>query len=181
MTDTHDQRLVLVEPTQADRDAVWDYRATCDIPPGSHDIPGSCRLREAESYAAWLARVEQVANPSRTPEGHVAATTYLAKHVDGGRLVGMIQIRHGLTPHLLEFGGHIGYSVAPHERGHGYGTEMLGLALDKCEELGISPVLVTCKKPNVASAKVIQANGGKLENEVHEGDFTVQRYWIGES
>ena len=175
-----DVRLYLVKPTADDEQAVWEYRATCDIPAGSQDIPGSCRLREAASFAAWFARVEQIADASRTPEGHVAATTYLAKHVEDGRLIGTIQIRHGLTPHLLEFGGHIGYSVAPRERGHGYGTEMLGLALDKCEEMGISPVLVTCKKPNVASAKVIQANGGKLENEVQEGEFTVQRYWIGD-
>ena len=38
----------------------------------------------------------------------------------------------------------------------------------KCEILGITKVLLTCDKDNIASAKTIIKNGASLENEVQE-------------
>ena len=35
-----------------------------------------------------------------------------------------------------------------------------------------------CDKDNPASARTIQKNGGRLENEVLDGEDVVQRYWI---
>ena len=48
------------------------------------------------------------------------------------------------------------------------------------EELGLSDVMITCKKDNIASAKVIEANGGKLHEEVYipEEDDIFKIYWI---
>ncbi|MEI3186575.1 MAG: hypothetical protein V8S27_00670 [Lachnospiraceae bacterium] len=43
---------------------------------------------------------------------------------------------------------------------------MIALALEECRKLGISEVLMCCKKTNLASARTIQKNGGVLENEV---------------
>ena len=37
---------------------------------------------------------------------------------------------------------------------------------------------ITCYKENIGSKKTILANGGKLENEIHENEKTIQRYWI---
>ena len=39
-------------------------------------------------------------------------------------------------------------------------------------------VLLGCDKNNAASAKVIEKNGGVLENEVPFEGKTVRRYWI---
>jgi predicted acetyltransferase len=83
-----------------------------------------------------------------------------------------------LNDHLLQIGGHIGDMVRPSERRKGYGTEQIRLALEKCRELGIPWVLVTCDKDNIASARTIQKNGGVLENEVMDADVVKQRYWI---
>ena len=55
---------------------------------------------------------------------------------------------------------------------------MLALALTECVKLNIKKVLITCDKNNVASAKTIINNGGKLENEIAEGNGITQRYWI---
>ncbi|MCB2291539.1 GNAT family N-acetyltransferase [Clostridium sp. CS001] len=76
--------------------------------------------------------------------------------------------------------GHIGYSIRPTERKKGYGTLMLRVALEKCRELNLSTVLITCDGLNVESAKVIQNNNGILENEVFSETFSeiIQRYWI---
>ena len=56
---------------------------------------------------------------------------------------------------------------------------MIRLALEKCRELGITRVLMTCDKSNIGSAKSIIRNGGQLENEVINEDGQLeQRYWI---
>ncbi|MBR2099255.1 MAG: GNAT family N-acetyltransferase, partial [Firmicutes bacterium] len=45
------------------------------------------------------------------PEGWVPATTLWL--VDGDRFLSRVNIRHRLTPHLMQFGGHIGYMIRP--------------------------------------------------------------------
>ena len=76
-------------------------------------------------------------------------------------------------------------SIAVDERGNGYGKEILRLGLEKCKELGIDKVLVTCKDTNIASRKCILANGGKLEDkrQIHDAQnkddgVILERYWI---
>lgn len=98
--------------------------------------------------------------------------------VDGSRIIGVADLRLCLNDFLLQYGGHIGYSIRPSERGNGYGNMILKLVLEKCKEMELSPVLVTCKKTNQASAKVIMKNGGILENELVWNEETQQRYWI---
>ena len=96
-------------------------------------------------------------------------------HIYGGT-----NIRHELNDSLLRHGGNIGYLIRPSERGNGYATLMLKLALEKCKELNISKVLITCREENTASAKVIENNGGKYENSLYieEKGETYKRYWI---
>ena len=81
---------------------------------------------------------------------------------------------------LRDFGGHVGYGVRPSERGKGYATRMLVMALDKARQLGLKRVLITCDKDNLASARVIQKNGGVLGSESYspQGGRVTQRYWI---
>lgn len=56
---------------------------------------------------------------------------------------------------------------------------MLKLALEKCRDMGIKQVLITCDKDNIGSAKTISANNGILENELVEDNGNIaQRYWI---
>ncbi len=55
---------------------------------------------------------------------------------------------------------------------------MLHLALEKCKDMNMKKVLITCDKENIPSAKTIISNGGILENEVLEGEKIKQRYWI---
>ena len=102
----------------------------------------------------------------------VASTTRWVA-VDG-RLVGFLSVRHELNDYLLELGGHIGYAIRPLERGQGYATAATALALEECRRLGIDRVLITCDDTNVASATVIERNGGVLE-DLRGGK---RRYWV---
>lgn len=95
------------------------------------------------------------------------------------RLIGAVGIRHHLNDFLLREGGHIGMGLRPSERNHGYGSEMLRLALVECKRMGIDRVLVVCDKDNIPSAKTILRNSGVLEDEiVNSKGVVVQRYWI---
>ena len=58
--------------------------------------------------------------------------------------------------------------------------KILALALPKAQELGLYRVLVTCNETNIGSKKIIEANGGILENrlQLHAGKPAKLRYWI---
>lgn len=112
------------------------------------------------------------------PEGYVPETTYWL--VDGDEFVGRVSIRHQLTEHLRKVGGHIGYDIRPTKRGQGYGSKLLELALPKAKELGIQRALLTCDESNVSSRKIIEKNGGILEERVNDPETGVDklRFWI---
>ncbi len=64
-----------------------------------------------------------------------------------------------LPPHVL---GHIGYAIVPWKRGKGVATRALGLILPEAWRLGLPHVDLTTDPANLASQKVILANGGTL-------------------
>jgi len=113
--------------------------------------------------------------------GWVPATTFWL--VDDRKFIGTISIRHELTPFLRSFGGHIGYGIRYSECNKGYGTMLLGMVLGYCRDvLKLQRVLVTCDDDNPASARVIEKNGGVLEdkvvNKISRGIVLTRRYWI---
>lgn len=105
---------------------------------------------------------------SPRPAGYVPVTTLW--YVDGSTYLGRLAIRHRLTPALLE----TGYDVRQSTRRRGHATAMLRAALPVARSLGIESALVTCDTDNVASRKVIEANGGVLEDE-RKGKL---RFWV---
>lgn len=111
-------------------------------------------------------------------ENLVPDSTYFCLDVDKDIFVGAVNIRHYLGPNNCHTGGHIGDGIRPSERRKGYATAMIGLALEKCRELGMNKVLMTCGKDNIGSAKSIINNGGVLEREIIEDGEIEQRYWI---
>lgn len=131
-----------------------------------------------ENFEALIAKLEESSEGRGLPEGFVAHSTYWL--VADGEIVGISNLRHGLTPFLRKEGGHIGYGVRPSARRRGHGTELLRSTLLKAKELGLRKVLVTCGKENLGSVKVILVNGGVLESEefMQPRNEVVQRYWI---
>ncbi len=100
--------------------------------------------------------------------------------VVGKEIVGRVSIRHVLNDFLERYGGHIGYGVIPSCRNLGYASDMLKQVLSEACSLDMSRVLITCDDGNTASMKVIEKNGGILENIVSgdEIDIPKRRYWI---
>lgn len=64
-----------------------------------------------------------------------------------------------LPPHCL---GHIGYAVVPWKQRKGYATLALRLVLEEATDVGLPYVEITTDPDNIASQRVIEANGGVL-------------------
>lgn len=99
--------------------------------------------------------------------------------VAGRRYIGDVDVRHRLTESLRRFGGHIGYTIRPSLRRRGYGALICRLGIERARLLGIGDILITCDDDNIGSAKIIEANGGILQDRIdnNRGVMT-RRYWI---
>ena len=131
-----------------------------------------------ENFAAMIAQLQAAAVGIGIPPGFVPHSTFWL--LQEGEVVGVSNLRHALTDGLRVEGGHIGYGIRPSARGRGCGREILRQTLQEAARLGIESALLTCAKGNAASAAVIAANGGTLENEEYlpaRGEV-VQRWWV---
>ena len=168
--------IKLILPTMDYKEKIENYKL--DFIKNGDSMDGTAGLRDVATFEDWYAAWKDNLSEATVRAGLVPNTTFLAID-ENDNLLGMIDIRHKLNDHLLNFGGHIGYSVTKSKRQKGVATKMLSLALDECIKLGISKVLITCHKENIASAKTIINNNGIFENEILEDNRTIQRYWIG--
>ncbi|WP_051359521.1 GNAT family N-acetyltransferase [Paucisalibacillus globulus] len=138
-------------------------------------IPSCFNLDGFDSYEAYL---DDLVKKEKGLGKWLPFSSYFLVN-DENRVLGMLDIRHELNDFLYRIGGNIGYSVRPSERKKGYATFILSEALDKCRELEMGKVLVTCDEDNTGSAKVILNNGGVEAHSEKDSDGTVKRrFWI---
>jgi len=118
---------------------------------------------------------------SKLPSHYVPSYDYFA--VDDDKFIGVIHIRVRLTENLMRYGGHIGYGINPKYWNMGYGKELLKIGLEQNKNLiEEDKILITCDDDNIGSYKIIESNGGILENKIENEDcgekFLTRRYWI---
>ena len=171
--------VILIKPTTEYADQIMQIKQEILEAEDRDAFAGCCWLEEYPMVEEWLADLEKRENPATCPEGFVPSSVYLAVRESDDKVVGIIDLRHHIDhPILGLWGGHMGYSVRPGERCKGYAKEMLRLNLLNCREMGISKVMVSCYSWNLASEKVILANGGVFEKTVDIDDGQIKRYWI---
>ena len=141
---------------------------------GERIIPWSIRKNDYRNFEKYLRELEV----KESRDGLVPDVTFFALDTERNLFVGAVNIRLRLSERLLLDGGHIGDGIRPSERGKGFGTEIVRLALIECGKRGILRVLLVCDWYNRASARTIEKNGGVLENEVMTENGPVLRYWI---
>jgi predicted acetyltransferase len=128
------------------------------------------------AYVRWIEslRAGNPARPDRVPE----SIFWLVRN--GHTVLGGSRLRYELTARTAQIGGHIGYDIRPSARRQGYGTRLLALTLERARGAGLTHILLTCDTANIASARTIEKNGGRLENRISAPDTgeEVSRYWI---
>ena len=120
---------------------------------------GLANLEESSSYEEWIQEKENEKSGINLREGFVPATTLFLKRLSDNKICGSISIRHELNEFLLNFGGHIGYSVTPSERGKGYGKLQLKKAIEEAKKLNITSCLITADVENIANEILLMKNG----------------------
>lgn len=123
--------------------------------------------RFLEDYEGWLEKLNL--DYTREPgEEKVPARTFFLVRESDSRIVGMINIRLALNERLRKYGGNIGYSIRPTERGKGYNNINLYLGLKVCRRYGIGTILMDADVENPASWKTMEAFGGVRIREYYD-------------
>ena len=169
-------KIILVKPDLSYADEIIKYKE--ESLAESPIINGSAGLDRFSSIEVWLEELKKRSCEDTVPKGLVPSSTYLAVREKDNYIVGMIDIRHYLNEYLTQVGGNIGYGVRKTERNKGYAKQMLKLALEKCKELKIKKVLITCDEDNIASEKVILSVNAKLEDIRNVDGENKKRFWI---
>ena len=169
-------KIILVKPDLSYADEIIKYKE--ESLAESPIINGSAGLDRFSSIEIWFEELKKKSCEDTVPEGLGPSSTYLGVREKDNYIVGMIDIRHYLNEYLTQVGGHIGYGVRKTERNKGYAKQMLKLALEKCKELKIKKVLITCDEDNIASEKVILSANAKLEDIRNVDGENKKRFWI---
>lgn len=120
---------------------------------------------DAATFLASMEDREAKGPPITLPDGSTAQRLpSLRRWLWDAEFCGSIAFRWqpgttALPPHCL---GHIGYAVVPWKQRLGYATLALRLILPEARAVGLPYVEITTDPDNIASQRVIEANGGIL-------------------
>ena len=170
------EKIILIKPDLSYADEIIKYKEEALFEKAI--INSSINLEKFSSVEGWLKELKMKSSEDTVPKGLVPSSTYLGIREKDNYIVGMINIRHYLNEYLTQVGGNIGYSVRKTERNKGYAKQMLKFALEKCKELKIKKVLITCDEDNITSEKVILSANAKFEDIRNVDGENKKRFWI---
>jgi predicted acetyltransferase len=93
---------------------------------------------------------------------YVPAYRFRMAHAGRDDDIGRIELRIGNTRHIIMYGGHIAYQVAPEHRGHRYAARACRLLLPLAGHHGLKTLWITCNPDNLASRRTCELAGARL-------------------
>ncbi len=97
--------------------------------------------------------------PGDPARNHVPAYQFDMVLAGTREKIGHIDLRIGNPHHLVMYGGHIGYGVAPEHRGHHYAARACRLLLPLARSHGFKTLWITCNPDNTASRRTCELAG----------------------
>lgn len=170
--------VMLIKPSVAYTEEIMSYRQ--EFLENGDSMDGTGGLRNIKDPIEWIKSCRDFEDLSKVPAHLVSSEQFILVRKEDQRIVGMIQLRHRLNDYLLNYGGHIGYSVRKSERRKGYANLMLSKMIQIAKHKKMDKLLITCLDHNEASRKTILKNGGIYEDKRYEENLNeyLERYWI---
>jgi predicted acetyltransferase len=167
------QQLILVWPS---REYLPSYVAALERGWSPDNLRGRAAAEEElvriasnpDAFLASLVDKEAAGDPVTLPDGTTGPRLPgYRRWLWDGEFCGSIGFRwqrgtEALPPHCL---GHIGYAVVPWKQRRGYATRALRELLREAKTEGLRFVEITTDPDNLASRRVVEANGGVLVEE----------------
>lgn len=163
--------MILRRPRLADKETILEMMSEFEQTQSAHN--GGFWDTENFDYEKWLETSHNKEMGIGLLENRVPSIQFVLFD-ESGHALGFLNLRLRLNEGLLNYAGHIGYSIRPSARGQGLAKEQLRQGLQVAKSKNIKRALVTCDSDNAASRAVILTNGGALE-DVRGGK---ERYWI---
>ena len=175
-------KLRLVRPSLARLPGYVEALRQGWSPNTTRDVPNEELAAIADDAAAFL-RGEEAGTVRLAAGDEVPRLPGVVRWMWDGEFCGAINLRYQpdteeLPPHVS---GHVGYAVVPWKRSRGYATLALALLLPLARDAGLERVLLTCDDDNVASRRVIEANGGIGDGDEMNADRSEVRklrFWL---
>lgn len=147
------------------------------------DLNGFGALARISTEFSFEEALEQCLNMTDSAyswaHGRCPNKVFLLVREGDSRIVGNIQVRWDITDEMLQFVGHIGYSIRPTERRKGYNKINLYLGLIEAKKLGLNNCVIGCDASNTGSDKTMQALGGKLlRSEIDPADGVLTNVYL---
>lgn len=139
-----------------------EYEMYQDIPVKESGSTNLCNGLPYEVFKNYLE--SQIARKYQPTSYYDTKTITYIMYIDD-LPVGYIGIRLDIDDNWRKWSGNFFYVIRKSERGKGYGTKILELALDEFRKLGYKEVYGNSSAGNTASSKVIEKNGGILLSE----------------
>lgn len=137
------------------------------------------RIFFQESYEKLLDIQARIKNTDDKENQFPKSSVFFLRDDEIGKIVGFFIFRHNLNFWDDAISGwHIGYGIIPSERWKWYGKDWLKLLLQEAKKLSFEKVFISCDDDNIASSKVIEANGWELEKYTERNGVKGRRYWI---
>ncbi|WP_410985412.1 GNAT family N-acetyltransferase [Bacillus cereus] len=106
--------IELLLPSLEFEQEIMNYKN--EYPYNPNGIEGTSMLAFKNSITDWLDYLKIHENRKTVPDNRVPAIQYIFVKKSDRSIVGMLNLRLELNDYLLNYAGHIGYSVKPSER-----------------------------------------------------------------